>query len=83
MAQQVRERFGVDRTRRFCGLNGYRRLLQSGVEAVAVVNVPRFHAEHARAAIEAGCHVDPTVPNAVDNALTAVLGREAAARRKA
>ena len=51
---------------RFSGLDGYKRLLQSGVEAVAVVNVPRFHAEHARAAIEAGCHVYAAKPVAID-----------------
>ncbi len=65
-AQQVGQRLAVDRARRFSGLNGYRRLLQSGVEAVAVVNVPRFHAEHARAAIEAGCHVYAAKPVAID-----------------
>ena len=40
--------------------------MDSGVEAVAVVNVPRFHAEHARAAIDAGCHVYAAKPVAVD-----------------
>ena len=44
----------------------YKRLLDSGVEAVVVVNVPRFHAEHARAAIDAGCHVYAAKPVAVD-----------------
>ncbi len=33
---------------------------------MAVVNVPRFHAEHARAAIDAGCHVYAAKPVAVD-----------------
>ena len=65
-AQQAGDRLGVDKTRRFSGLKGYKRLLQSGVEAVAVVNIPRFHAEHARAAIEAGCHVYAAKPVAID-----------------
>ena len=65
-AQQAGDRLGVEKTRRFSGLEGYKRLLQSGVEAVVVVNVPRFHAEHARAAIEAGCHVYAAKPVAVD-----------------
>lgn len=65
-AQQTGDRLGVDKTRRFCGLEGYKRLLQSGVEAVAVVNIPRFHAEHAHAAIEAGCHVYAAKPVAID-----------------
>jgi myo-inositol 2-dehydrogenase / D-chiro-inositol 1-dehydrogenase len=65
-AQQTGDRLGVDKKRRFSGLAGHKRLLDSGVEAVAVVNVPRFHAEHARAAIEAGCHVYAAKPVAVD-----------------
>ena len=65
-AQQIGDRLGVDKNRRFSGLAGHKRLLDSGVEAVAVVNVPRFHAEHARAAIDAGCHVYAAKPVAVD-----------------
>lgn len=60
------ERFGVPAARRFSGLGGHRRLLESGVEAVTVVNVPRFHPEHVRAAIEAGCHVYAAKPVAID-----------------
>ena len=65
-AQLAGEKLGVDKARRFSGLAGYKRLLESGVEAVAVVNVPRFHAEHAHAAVEAGCHVFAAKPVAVD-----------------
>ena len=66
LAQQIGDRLGVDKKRRFSGLAGHKRLLQSGVEAVAVVNVPRFHAEHAKASIDAGCHVYAAKPVAVD-----------------
>lgn len=66
LADKAGDRFGVDRSRRYCGLSGYKRLLASGVEAVVVVNVPRFHAEHGRAAIEAGCHVYAAKPVAID-----------------
>jgi predicted dehydrogenase len=64
--EKAGDKLGVDRSRRFTGLNGYRRLLDSGVEAVVVVNVPRFHAEHGHAAIEAGCHVFAAKPVAID-----------------
>jgi len=60
------DKFGVDKARRFSGLGAYKRLLASGVEAVTVVNVPRFHAEHGHAAIEAGCHVYAAKPVAID-----------------
>jgi myo-inositol 2-dehydrogenase / D-chiro-inositol 1-dehydrogenase len=66
LADRAGDRFGVDKTRRFTGLAAYKRLLQSGVEAAVVVNVPHFHAEHGRAAIEAGCHVYAAKPVAVD-----------------
>jgi predicted dehydrogenase len=66
LADKAGERFGVDRARRFSGLGGYKRLLASGVEAAVVVNVPRFHAEHGYAAIEAGCHVYAAKPVAID-----------------
>ena len=59
-------RFGVDPARRFAGLGACQRLLASGVDAVAVVNVPHFHPDHGRAAIEAGCHVYAAKPVAVD-----------------
>ena len=65
-SEKAGERFGVDKSRRFSGLAGYKRLLASGVEAVVVVNVPRFHAEHGYAAIEAGCHVYAAKPVAID-----------------
>lgn len=66
LAQRAGERFQVAPSRRFSGLHGYQRLLASGVEAAAVVNVPRFHPEHARAAIEAGVHVFAAKPVAID-----------------
>jgi len=57
---------GVDKARCFSGLSAYKRLLECGVEAVAIVNIPRFHAEHAQAAIHAGCHVYAAKPVAID-----------------
>ncbi|MCX7825067.1 MAG: Gfo/Idh/MocA family oxidoreductase [Verrucomicrobiae bacterium] len=65
-AEKAGEKFGVDKARRFSGLSAHKRLLDSGVEAVTVVNVPHFHPEHALAAVEAGCHVFAAKPVAVD-----------------
>jgi predicted dehydrogenase len=65
-AEKAGEKFGVEKSRRFSGLNAYKHLLASGVEAVTVVNVPHFHPDHGRAAIEAGCHVYAAKPVAVD-----------------
>ncbi|MCX6875473.1 MAG: Gfo/Idh/MocA family oxidoreductase [Verrucomicrobia bacterium] len=65
-ADQAGDKFGVAKARRFSGLSAYQRLLESGVEAVTVVNLPRFHAGHAQAAIAAGCHVYAAKPVAID-----------------
>jgi predicted dehydrogenase len=66
LAQKAGDRLGVDRARRFSGLSAHKRLLDSGVEAAVVVNVPRFHAEHGAAAVAAGCHVFAAKPVAID-----------------
>jgi predicted dehydrogenase len=59
-------KFGVPPQRLFTGLSGYRRLLESGVDAVAIVSPPYFHPEQAAAAVEAGVHVYLAKPVAVD-----------------
>jgi predicted dehydrogenase len=57
---------GVDKARRFSTLSGYQRLIESGVEAVALETPPCFFPEHARAAVQAGLHVYLAKPVAVD-----------------
>ena len=69
---------GVDKARRFTGLTGYKKLIESGIEAIAIIDVPYFYAEQAKAAVEAGCHVYTAKPMAVD--VPGCLAIEAAAR---
>jgi myo-inositol 2-dehydrogenase / D-chiro-inositol 1-dehydrogenase len=57
---------GVDKGRRFSGLSGYKRVIESGVEAVVLEAIPYFFPEHASAAVEAGLHVYMAKPVAVD-----------------
>ena len=57
---------GVDKARRFTGLSGYKKLLDSGIEAVAIEDVCYFYPEQAKAAVEAGCHVYMAKPVAID-----------------
>ena len=57
---------GVPESRRFTGLAGYKRLLDSGVDAVAIETPPYFHPEQAAAAVDAGAHVYVAKPVAVD-----------------
>ncbi len=66
VAAAAGDKFGVDESRRFSGLSGYRRLIESGVEAVALETPPCFFPEHARAAVDAGLHVYMAKPVAVD-----------------
>ena len=79
VANATGDGLGVDRARCFSGLQGYRRLIESGVEAVALETPPYFFPEHAKAAVEAGLHVYMAKPVAVD--VPGVLEIEAAARK--
>lgn len=57
---------GVAPDRRYSTLSGYKRLLESGVEAVALETPPYFFQFHAPAAVEAGLHVYMAKPVAAD-----------------
>lgn len=65
-ADRCGDELGVDKSRRFSTLSGYKRLIESGVEAVALETPPYFLPEHARAAVEAGLNVYMAKPVAVD-----------------
>jgi predicted dehydrogenase len=60
------EKFGIDAGRRYTGLSGYKRLLESKVEAVVIETPPYFHPEHAWAAVQSDKHVFLAKPIAVD-----------------
>ncbi len=66
--------------RLYKGLDGYRELVASDVDAVAVMSPPYWHPEQIEAAVEAGKHVYAAKPIAVD--VSGCL-RFAAAGRKA
>jgi myo-inositol 2-dehydrogenase / D-chiro-inositol 1-dehydrogenase len=76
---------GIPAARRYSGLSGYLRLLESGVDAVAVETPPYFHPEHAAAAVDAGAHVYLAKPVAVDAPgcrAIAAIARKAAKRKR-
>jgi len=60
------KQFGVETARCYTGLSGYRRLLESKLDAVAIETPPYFHPEQAAAAVDAGKHVFLAKPIAVD-----------------
>ena len=65
-AEALGTKFSVPRERIFSGLSGYKRLLDCGVEAVAIETPPYFHPEQAAAAVAKGIHVYLAKPLAVD-----------------
>jgi myo-inositol 2-dehydrogenase/D-chiro-inositol 1-dehydrogenase len=65
-ADAAADALGVPGSRRFTGLAGYKRLLDAGVDAVAIETPPYFHPEQAAAAVDAGAHVYVAKPVAVD-----------------
>ena len=66
VADRCGDALGVDKARRFSGLSGYKKVIESGVEAIAVIVPPYAIAEIGDAAVEAGLHVYMAKPVAVD-----------------
>ncbi|MCY3021710.1 MAG: Gfo/Idh/MocA family oxidoreductase [Planctomycetota bacterium] len=60
------DRLQIEASRRYSGLNGYKKLLEGKLDAVVVESPPFFHPEHAAAGAEAGKHVYVAKPIAVD-----------------
>lgn len=60
------DRYNLPASRRYTGLQGYRRLLESKVDAVVIETPPYFHPQQALDAVEAGKHVFLAKPIAVD-----------------
>ena len=65
-ADKCGDALGVARGRRFSGLSGYKKLLDSDVKAVALEVPPGFFPEQAAAAVAAGVHVYMAKPVAAD-----------------
>lgn len=78
-------KFKIDPSRRYTGLSGYKRLLESKLDAVVIETPPYFHPIHASAAVEAGKHVYLAKPIAVDAPgcqAIAEAGKRATARKQ-
>jgi predicted dehydrogenase len=63
---EARGKLGVEPPRLYQGLDGYRELVASKLDAVAIESPPYFHPEQAAAAVAAGKHVYMAKPVAVD-----------------
>ena len=79
------DRLKIPPDRRYSGLLGYKRLIDSRVDAVFLEAPPYFFPEHAQSAVDAGCHVYMAKPVAVDVPgclRIAEIGRNAATKKK-
>jgi myo-inositol 2-dehydrogenase/D-chiro-inositol 1-dehydrogenase len=84
-ADAVGETHKIERSRRYTGLDGYKRLLESKFDAVVIETPPYFHPIHAAAAVEAGKHVYIAKPIAVDAPgcqTIAAAGKRATAKKQ-
>jgi predicted dehydrogenase len=80
---EIGKRVLVDRDHRFTGFDGYRQVIDSGVDIVLLATPPHFRPMHLRAAIEAGKHVFAEKPVAVDApGVQSVLETTELARKK-
>jgi myo-inositol 2-dehydrogenase/D-chiro-inositol 1-dehydrogenase len=59
-------KYKIDPSRRYTGLSGYKKLLDSKLDAVVIETPPYFHPQHASDAVDAGKHVYMAKPIAVD-----------------
>jgi len=66
VADTAGEQLKVSKERRFSGLSGYQKLIDSKVDAVFLETPPYCFPEHVEAAVKAGCHVYIAKPLACD-----------------
>ncbi|MBC8468261.1 MAG: Gfo/Idh/MocA family oxidoreductase [Planctomycetes bacterium] len=66
VADTAGEQLKVSKARRFSGLSGYQKLIDSKVDAVFLETPPYCFPEHVEAAVKAGCHVYIAKPLACD-----------------
>lgn len=85
VVDQCGESLGVDKSRRFSTLSSFHRLLESGVEAVALELPPYFFPEYAATAAEAGIHVymaKPVAPDVPGALKILAAGKQATAKQR-
>lgn len=81
----VGDKHKIEKARRFTMLSGYKRLLESRLDAVVIETPPYFHPQQAADAVDAGKHVFLAKPIAVDapGCLTiAAAGKRATTRKQ-
>jgi myo-inositol 2-dehydrogenase / D-chiro-inositol 1-dehydrogenase len=64
--EEFRDKYRLAAAHAYYGLDAYRELLASSIDAVVIETPPYYHPLHARAAVDAGKHVFLAKPVAVD-----------------
>ena len=82
VAEECGKRFNVPSAKCFGGLSGYKKVLDSNIDAIALEAVPYFFPEHVRASVEANKHVFIAKPIAVDMWGTLSVQKHAAQSQK-
>ena len=77
-ATRTGAQLGVPEANCFSGLDGYKRLMASGVEAVVLQTPPYFFPQHVEAALDTGLHIYMAKPVAIDIPGTLAIKRLAA-----
>jgi predicted dehydrogenase len=67
-SEDVGNKVKVDAARRYVGLDGYQKLIDSGVDLVVLASPPGFRPAHLKAAVAAGKHIFCEKPMATDAA---------------
>jgi predicted dehydrogenase len=81
-AARTGAQLGVPAEHCFSGLDGYKRLVAAGIDAVVLQTPPCFFPQHAEAALDAGLHIYMAKPVAVDIPGTLAIKRLAARARQ-
>jgi len=79
------DKFKIAPSHRYTGLSGYKRLLESKLDAVVIETPPYFHPQQAADAVDAGKHVYLAKPIAVDAPgcqVIAEAGKRATAKKQ-
>ena len=82
VAESAGQRFNVPAAKCFSGLSGYKRMLETDIDAIALEAVPYFFPEHVKASVDAGKHVYMAKPVAVDIWGTQAVRDDAARSQK-
>ena len=64
--EDIAQKIDVPADRQFSGADGYKRLIDSGVDVILPASPPHFRPAHLEAAVDAGLHVFAEKPVAVD-----------------